>query len=60
MNENEHEQLATKIRILVHAIDVYKRQGICTFGEKIKEQKRVFTTNAEQLKACLLYTSRCV
>ena len=31
--------------------------GICTFGEKIKEQKRVFTTNAEQLKAELLFNS---
>lgn len=29
--------------------------GICIFGEKIKEQKRVFTTNSEQLKAELIF-----
>lgn len=31
--------------------------GICTFGKNIKEQKRVFTTNVEQLKAELIFNS---
>lgn len=46
---------------VLFALSIFPRNiiltGICTFGEKIKEQKRVFTTNAEQLKAELLFNS---
>ena len=31
--------------------------GICTFGENIKSKKRLFTTNADQLKAELIFSS---
>lgn len=31
--------------------------GICTFGENIESKKRLFTTNADQLKAELIFSS---